>query len=132
MAGCPVIGQSVYLERHNTVASAVHWNLSYVQISVLWLHQLGGALNNSDHRLLYDFNIFTDHKVTAQHPDLVVIDKQLKYTKLIDIACMMDCYVVGKNREKIEKYLVLAVELQTLWNTQIEIVLLVSGSWWYP
>ena len=32
---------------------------------------------------------------------------------------MMDCHVGEKHREKIEKYLVLAVELQTLWNKQI-------------
>ena len=40
----------------------------------------------------------------------------------------MDRHVVEKRREKIEKYLVLAVELQTLWNTRIEIVPLVFGA----
>jgi len=37
-------------------------------------------------------------------------------------------HVVEKHREKIEKYLDLAIELQTLWNTQIEIVPLVFGA----
>ena len=70
-------------------------------------------LDNSDYKLLYDFNIFTDHKITAWRPDLVLMDKQLQCTKLIDVAYVMDRHVVEKHREKIEKYLVLAVELQT-------------------
>ena len=93
-----------------------------------WLHQPEAVLDNSDYKLLYDFNIFTDHKITAQRPDLVLMDKQLQCTKLIDVACVMDRHVVEKHREKIEKYLVLAVELQTLWNTRIEIVPLVFGA----
>ena len=57
-------------------------------------------LNTSDYKLLYDFNMFTDHKIPVQHPNLVLIDKQLKCTKLIDIACMMDHHVVEKNRNR--------------------------------
>ena len=131
-AGCPAMAQSVYLERHNTVASSVHWNLCYMCgfpcSDQWWLHQPEAVLDNSDYKLLYDFNIFTDHKITARCPDLVLMDKQLQCTKLIDVACMMDRHVVEKHREKIEKYLVLAVELQTLCNTRIEIVPLVFGA----
>ena len=58
--------------------------------------------------------IFTDHRVTAWRPDLVLIDKQLNCTKLIDNACVMDRHVVEKHGEKVEKYFDLAVELQTL------------------
>ena len=46
-------------------------------------------------------------------------------TKIIDIACVMDHHVVDKHGEKIEKYLDLAIELQSLWNTRGEIVPLV-------
>ena len=49
-------------------------------------------------------------------------------TKIIDIACVMDRHVVDKHGEKIEKYLDLAIELQSLWNTRVEIVTLVFGS----
>lgn len=34
--------------------------------------------------------LFTDHKITAQCPDLVLVDKQLKFTKLIDINQLRD------------------------------------------
>ena len=132
VAGCSAMAQSVYLKRHNTVASAVHWNLCYICgfscSDQWWLHQPEAVLDNSDYKLLYDFNIFIDHKITARRPDLVLMDKQLKCTKLIVVAYVMDRHVAEKHREKIEKYLVLAFEHQTLWNTQIEIVPLVFGA----
>jgi len=93
-----------------------------------WLHQSNPVLDNSDYKLLYDFNLFTDHRILAWRPDLVLMDEHLKCTTLIDVACVMDRYVVEKHREKVEKYLDLAVELQTHWNMQIEIVPLVFGT----
>ena len=87
------MAQSVCLERHNTVVSAVHWNLCHMcgfQCSdQWWLHQPNPVLDNSNYKLLYDFNI-SDHRITARRPDLVLMDKQLKCTKLIDVACVMD------------------------------------------
>jgi len=49
-------------------------------------------------------------------------------TKVIDVACVMDRHVVVKHQEKIEKYLDLAIELQVLWNTKVEIFPLVFGA----
>ena len=40
----------------------------------------------------------------------------------------MDCHVVEKHGEKTEKYLDLAIVLQSLWNTRVEIVPLVFGA----
>ena len=45
----------------------------------------------------------------------------------IDVACVMDRHVIDKHREKAEKYLDLAIELQSLWNSKIEVVPLVFG-----
>ena len=85
-------------------------------------------LDNADYKLLYDFNIYTDHRISARRPDLVLVDKQQRLTKLIDIACVMDRHVVEKHHEKIEKYLDLSVELQLLWNTRTEVIPLVFGA----
>ena len=49
-------------------------------------------------------------------------------TRIIDVACVMDHHVVDNHGEKIENYLDLAIELQLLWNTKVEIVLLVFGA----
>ena len=56
------------------------------------------------------------------------IDRNDKCTYLIDIASTMDRNVVSKQTEKIEKHLGLSVELQTLWNTRVVVVLGALGS----
>ena len=57
------------------------------------------------------------------------MDKGSGCTKLLDLACVMDRHVVDKYREKCDKYLDLAIELQKLWNTRIEIVPHILGHW---
>ena len=58
------------------------------------------------------------------------MDKRTRCTKLIGVACVMDRHVIDKHREKAEKYLDLAIELQilSLWNSKIEVVPLVFGA----
>ena len=47
-------------------------------------------MENEDYKLLYDFNIRTDKKISARRPDIVVVDKNERKTTLIDIACTWD------------------------------------------
>jgi len=49
-------------------------------------------------------------------------------TYLIDIACVMDTNVMMKEKEKANKYLSLMIELQSLWNTTVQIVPLIFGA----
>jgi len=132
VAGCPAIAQTVYLDRHNAVTSAVHWCLcgicGFSRSPHWWQHQPQPVLDKEDYKLLYDFNIFTDRKISARRPDIVYVDKCSGFTKLIDVACVMDRHVVDKHRDKAEKYLDLAVELQSLWNTRIEVMPLIFGA----
>jgi len=132
VAGCPSLAQTVYLDRHNAVTSAVHWNLcglcGFERSSQWWYHHPEPVLDSPSYKLLYDFNIYTDRGITARRPDLVMVDKMTKCTTIIDVACVMDRHVVAKHQEKIDKYLDLAIELQALWNTKVEIFPLVFGA----
>ena len=56
------------------------------------------------------------------------VDRVDKCTYLIDIACALDRNVGCKETEKIEKYLDLSVELQSLWDTKVVVVPLVFGA----
>ena len=132
IAGCLSIAQSIYLDHHNAVTSAVHWSLcalyGFTRSSQWWQHQPLPVLDSDDYKLLYDFNVYTDRRITARRPDLVFMDKHTRCTKLIDVACVMDRHVIDKHGEKAEKYLDLAIELQSLWNSKIEVVPLVFGA----
>ena len=132
VAGCPMMAQTVYLDRHNAVASAIHWSLcgycSFPRSNNWWQNHPEPVVENENFKLLYDFNIFTDHLISARRPDLVYVDKQSRKAYLIDIACVMDRNVMTKEKEKVDKYLSLMIELQSLWNTTDEIVPLIFGA----
>ena len=72
--------------------------------------------------------IQTDHVITARRPDIVVKDKLLDHTWLIDVAVPEDARVKEKEREKVEKYQDLARELRKLWSTSVNVVPIGAGS----
>ena len=47
------------------------------------------VLDSDDYKLLYDFNVYTDRRITARRPDLVFMDKHTRCMKLIDVACAL-------------------------------------------
>ena len=78
-------------------------------------------------KVLWDFNIFTDHHLTAWRPDITVIDKQAKTAQIIDVAVPADNNVSMKEKEKIDKCKDLCVELLSLWRVHCEVIPLVIG-----
>ena len=62
------------------------------------------------HKLLWDFNIQTDHIISARRPDLIIINKRI--SKIVDFAVPADHRINLKEREKKDKYLALARELK--------------------
>ena len=42
------------------------------------MHNQAPVLENDSHKLLWDFNIQTDHLIPARRPDLIIINKKKK------------------------------------------------------
>ena len=42
------------------------------------MHNTAPVLENDSHKLLWDFNIQTDHLIPARRPDLIIINKKKK------------------------------------------------------
>ena len=42
------------------------------------MHNLASVLENDTHNLLWDFDIQTDHLISARRPDLIIIKKKKK------------------------------------------------------
>ena len=40
------------------------------------MHNLAHVLENDTHKLLWDFDIHTDHLISARRPDLIIINKK--------------------------------------------------------
>jgi len=77
---------------------------------------------------LLDFNIYSDHHLSAQCPDIVGIDKCQKLVQIIDAAVPMNSNVCAKEIEKIDKYKDLSLEMISLWKMKCTVILLVIGS----
>ena len=80
------------------------------------------------HKILWDFEVQTDHLIPARRPDLVLFDKKKRTCHLEDFAVPADHRVKMKEREKIDKYLYLARELWKLWNMKGKVVPIVIGA----
>ena len=65
------------------------------------MHNLAPVLENDTHKLLWDFDIQTDHLISARRPDLIIINKKENMHRIK----LKEC-------EKRDKYLDLARELK--------------------
>ena len=92
------------------------------------MHNPAPVQENDTHKLLWDFNIQTDHLIPAKRPDLIIINKKKRICKIVDFAVLADHRINLKECEKKDKYLDLARELKKLWNMKVTIVPIVIGA----
>ena len=82
------------------------------------MHNPSPVLENDSHKLLWDFNIQTDHLFPARRPDLIIIKKKKnkkkrkKISKFVDFAVPADHGIKLKECEKRDKYLDFTRELK--------------------
>ena len=72
------------------------------------MFNLALVLENDSHKLLWDFNIQTDHLIPARRPDLILINKRMRIYKIVDFAVPADHKINLKEGEKKVKYIDLA------------------------
>ena len=60
----------------------------------------------------WDFDIQTDHLISARRPNFIIINKKKKICKIVDFAVPADHRIKLKECEKNNKYLDLACELK--------------------
>ena len=93
-----------------------------------YMHNPAPVLENDRHKLLWDFNIQTDHLIPARRPDLIIINKRKRICKIVDFAVPADQRINLKEREKNDKYLDLSRESKKQWNMKVMIVPIVIGA----
>ena len=65
------------------------------------MHNPTVVLENETYKLLWDFDIQTDHQISARRPDLIIINK------IVDFAVPANHRVKMKEAKKKDKYLYL-------------------------
>ena len=113
------MSQKEYKTRRGCVGKVIHkW----------YMHNPAPVLENDTHKLLSDFDIQTDHLISARRPDLIIINKKKeRICKIVDFAVSADHRIKLKECEKRDKYLDLARELKKLRDMKVTIVPIVIG-----
>ena len=115
-----------YKTRHDWVGKVIHWEMckkfKYDHTNKWYMHSPALVLENSTHKLLRDFDIYTDHRISTRRLDLIIINIEKRTCKIVDFAVPADHRIKLKDSEKKDKYLDLARELKKLWNMKVTII----------
>ena len=129
---CSKLAQKEYKTRYDRVGKGIHWEMckkfKLDHTNKWYAHNQAPVLENNTHKLLWDFDIHTDHLVSARRPDLIIINKKKRTCKIVDFAVPANHRIKLKECEKKDKYLDLARELKKLWNMQVTIMPIVIGT----
>ena len=79
------------------------------------------------HKILWDFDIQTDHLILARWLDLVIVNKNQRNCWIVGFAIPADHRVKLKDGKKRDKYLDLAREQKKLWNMKMTVIPIVIG-----
>ena len=79
---CSKSAQMEYKARHDWVGKVIPWEmckkLKFDHTNKWYIHNPASVLENDIHKLLRDFNIQTDHLISARRPDLIIINNKKK------------------------------------------------------
>ena len=132
------LAQKEYKVRHDWVGKVNHWEMckkfKFDHTNKLYVYNPTSVLENDTHKLLWDFDVQTDHLISARRPDLIIINnnkkkkKEKRICKILNFAVPVDHRIKLKDREKKDKYLDFARELKKLWNMKVTIIPIVIGA----
>ena len=131
LSGCDSLAKREYFTRHNAVCKYIHFIICQkygIPCGQNWyLHQPKDVIIDKNVEILYDQVLSTDMEVGANRPDLVVKDRVLKKTFIIDISCPCDTNIHKMEATKIAKYVGLRGQLQKMWGYDCIIVPVIIG-----
>ena len=77
---CSKLAQKEYKARHDWVGKVIHWEMcrkfQFDHTNKWYMHNPAPVLENDSHKLLWDFNIQTDHLIPTRRLDLIIINKK--------------------------------------------------------
>lgn len=86
------------------------------------------VLENDTYKVYCDREFQTDHTITYNRTDVLIMNKKEKKARLIDIAVPAPANVELKQKEKVDKYLTIGEEIKELWGVKhVSIIPVVIG-----
>ena len=87
-------------------------------------------MKNDQVKLLWDLRIQTDHHLDHDRPHIVILEKESRVCQIVHVARHFDTGIAEKEREKIDHYQYLKVEIivQEIWNCKsVSVVVIGAG-----
>ena len=79
---CSKLAQKECKTRHDWVGKVIHWEIckkfKFDHTNKWYMHNPAPVLENDTHKLLWDFDIHTDHLISTRRLDLLIINKKKK------------------------------------------------------
>ena len=92
---CSKLAQKEYKARHDWIGKVIHWEMcrkfQFDHRDKWYMHNPAPLLEYDSHKLLWDFNIQTDHLIPARRPELLIINKKKRICKIVDFAVPRPC-----------------------------------------
>ena len=83
---CSKLAQKEYKTRHDWMGKVIHREMckkfKFDHNNKWYIHNPAPVLENDTHKLPRDFDIHTDHLISARRPDLIIINKERELAKL--------------------------------------------------
>ena len=77
---CSKLEQKEYKATQDWVGKVIHWEMCkkfiFDHANKRYMHNPAPVLENDIYKLLWDFDIYTDHLISAGRPDLILINKK--------------------------------------------------------
>ena len=98
-----MIAQKEYKTRKDWVGRVIHWELwkkfKFDHTNKWYMHNPASVLENDTHKLLWDFDIQTDHLISVRRPDLIIINKKEKKKRKENLQNCEHCCPSGPQSE---------------------------------
>ena len=111
VAGCKMIASSQHIAQHKRalMVMAIAWakENGLVGKETKWYKEnwvRGQGLENSNDKLVWDFEFNLCKTTTSRRPDLVLEDRERKKIWICDMACLQQEIMAAKRSEKVTTY----------------------------
>ena len=78
LSECCKMVQKEYKRGHDWMEKIIHWDVckkNKIQVEEKWYeHEPAPVTENEECKILWDFNVQTDHVIEARRPDMIIID----------------------------------------------------------
>ena len=86
-------------------------------------------VDNKHIKLLWDMRIQTNKELDHSKPDIVILDKESRLCKIIEVTCPFDTRILEAETEKIGRCQDIKYELERIWSCkEVKVIPIVIGS----